>query len=920
VYYWRGIYASERSMAKQPFTARRSLRMALREYDAALALQPDDPSVRHGRALVYLALGRSGGEGEALDPAVVEARAALEASPGSAVVAQTLAEAYMEKGEYGTAARSIRDVLSARHPAPEPLSLVAYSPVSRGAGRYAELRVQVDVLIGAAGALLDDEVIEAYEPISYYPDTYASDQPVPAWLARYRHEFLYYSLLSADFLAGRGAVFERDLSAAPEAVRKNELTLLLVATQRLLGQPEGRFEPETGAAIREYLEEKGSSSSDSPTEPIAELGSRDLFYREAGNLLRQDGRYEDALRVYRAWLSEPGARRPAWRSIVEALSGEAHFLSGDYEAALTAFERAGKLAPGWPLYTVRRAFMYEKLGKYEEAALLYEQALDGMRRSPAQTARDAFMRGPVAGGDAGEQLYESAREYDTHPEAYYGRDYYQAAKHLGDVRLIQASSYEKSKGESPGRSRARYESAAEAYGMALERSETDLEPAAAANNLGIALIKTGEYERATEVLGSLVRQPNGPLWENQPTPDPHNPVFRLNLEWAHELNGEPGKAEEQYLKAVRSDPGFYPALNDLGVLAAKEGRVEEAKGYFGAAVEAAGGDYDYALHNLGVALVQSGDFLAGQGYLARAVRQNPALKDASYDYAFDNELYFLNMSLQDGLPDDWGFAERAQRSTFVVSLFAVFLLLWSISRRYLTGKLRETVVGRLSGLIKVRLRRELLPSLHALGGAWMQLSKTPRSTGNQATLLAILVTAPAIAAAQGWALLWEESGVKLLVVLTLVYVALGSLLVHHAGHALMALRFGLRVREAFWPAGIAQAILLAAVGGPFVTPAPATEVEEGSKEQQRQLVYLAGPLASVAFATLLYVVFLISGSPALVFGVTLNLALGAASLLSLPPLEGHRISGGYYSRIAFWATTATTVLSALIAFGEIKVW
>jgi hypothetical protein len=48
----------------------------------------------------------------------------------------------------------------------------------------------------------------------------------------------------------------------------------------------------------------------------------------------------------------------------------------------------------------------------------------------------------------------------------------------------------------------------------------------------------------------------------------------------------------------------------------------------------------------------------------------------SYDYVFDNELYFLDLSLGSSVPSAWEFATHAERSTLVVSQGALALLLW----------------------------------------------------------------------------------------------------------------------------------------------------------------------------------------------------------------------------------------------------
>jgi tetratricopeptide (TPR) repeat protein len=286
--------------------------------------------------------------------------------------------------------------------------------------------------------------------------------------------------------------------------------------------------------------------------------------------------------------------------------GEAYFLNGQNKKELAAFERArglfrdavaseggkGKYSAEWPPYIVRQAFMYELLKDYGKAAELYRYTLDVIRQRPDKVSGMGRYVGTLP----------TYQNYDH-------SDQYSAAKHLGDVLLMQARNYEvaQDKGENADDVRARYEEAAKAYSEVLEDRQTigplvSFVPniTSAANNLGLALIKIQDYEGAIKVLKTLVEPSSDPPagWIISPVSDQANPVSHLNLGWAYGLNGKPEKAKEQYLAAVRGDPTFHPALNDLGVLAAKSGEVSMAQGYFDAALEAKP-DYDYAAHNLG---------------------------------------------------------------------------------------------------------------------------------------------------------------------------------------------------------------------------------------------------------------------------------------------------------------------------------
>jgi hypothetical protein len=185
------------------------------------------------------------------------------------------------------------------------------------------------------------------------------------------------------------------------------------------------------------------------------------------------------------------------------------------------------------------------------------------------------------------------------------------------------------------------------------------------------------------------------------------------------------------------------------------------------------------------------------------------------------------------------------------------------------------------------------------------------------TLLALLVSVPAIVAVVGWSLLWEDSQGKLVMLATLIYLAAVTLVVHHAGHALVALWFRMQVRAAPWPAGIVQALLLAIVGGPAIAPMPANTIEgaEG-KDRESSLIFLAGPAANILLAVMLYILFLTSHIPLLRLGAILNLTAAAVSLLVLPPLDGAMVGKGRYVRLLFWVGLVLAAASVAVYLGN----
>jgi len=920
IYYWEGI--SARGRDKGPFTVRHHFQYAIDEYAAALKLQPDDQAIRHGLALAYLELVRGADRNradlETLDKAAREAEAALKAEPNTPRFRQTLAEIYEARGDHASAAKLYQELATTKETPDDPLALVPYSAISHGADRYSELRVMVGSKAPAVAALFDDEVIEPYTPTFFDPHLKFEEWTVPDGLSEFRSQLQYYALLREDFLSGDAAAFEDDLRQASGAVRGNEQTLLLVGMSQLPDYRSVAPSPEARSAINEFatnsFEKHRYNSELSPGEPKFE--GNDLFYLEAGNFFRQHGQYKNALRVYGMWRAELERAKAdgKQRAEVEKLIGEVHSLRGNYSDALAAFERAASLRPNWPPYIVRRAFAHEKLKDYGTAAETYLQALEMVKkRAGWMTPYDLKYFSPI----------------ETY--SYYYRDPYEAAKHLGDMLLIQAKNYAAvwEGEENTEEIRARFNEAAHAYRRALEIG--GVEPTSAASNMGVALLLAEKEEEgdkedfggAIEMLRTLVQPVDEPPgnWQNSVVADKYNPIFHLNLGWAYELNGQLEKAKEQYLAAVRGDPTFHPALNDLGVLAAKGDELNEAQGYFKAALEAKP-DYDFAAYNLGVALLHSGpqNFLAAQYYLGRAVGQNDSLSESSYDYVFDNELYYLNLNLGSGVPPDWEFAAQAERSTFVVSsLGTAALLLWALVLRFASQEGRETLLGKSFDFLKRRYGVEVSRLWSPIAEWWLRFSRWGRPSAARwwMTPLALLVTAMSVTVVQGWSLLWSRSPVELLVMATLFYVSFVSLLVHYAGHAVVALRSQLRVTDAPWLAGIAQAIVLVAVGGPFVAPMPATSVEGGAEERRRQLVILAGPLATILLAVLLCSLYIFSRVPLFRFGVVLNLGLAAASLLPLPPLEGATIRKGHYQRWTICSAIFVTIMSTLMLLASV---
>jgi Tfp pilus assembly protein PilF len=110
----------------------------------------------------------------------------------------------------------------------------------------------------------------------------------------------------------------------------------------------------------------------------------------------------------------------------------------------------------------------------------------------------------------------------------------------------------------------------------LERTmqlEPDLQSARL--NLSGVYIQMGDYENAARHAQILVDDPTFPTpWR-----------AHTNLGWAQLRTGQPAAARRNLELAIQYSPRYWPALLNLGILEASEGRRLEAIGYFQRVVE-----------------------------------------------------------------------------------------------------------------------------------------------------------------------------------------------------------------------------------------------------------------------------------------------------------------------------------------------
>jgi tetratricopeptide (TPR) repeat protein len=210
------------------------------------------------------------------------------------------------------------------------------------------------------------------------------------------------------------------------------------------------------------------------------------------------------------------------------------------------------------------------------------------------------------------------------------------------------------------------------------------------NNLAVALLRSGRPGEAV------------PLAKEAIARDPNSAMFVEALANSFEEAGEIGSAIDVYRDAIEIDQAQVTAHNNLGVLLAQGGKLEEAQQHFLAAV-AARPDYAGAWFNQGLAFQSSvtfWDFQRSQGALARAAQLSPAFRGVDLEWYSDRQVYNPDLDLSKPLPKDW--SAGTKRQAIPLGLPALVLAVGTLIARQLVedrlqGNLVEAGLERLTG-------------------------------------------------------------------------------------------------------------------------------------------------------------------------------------------------------------------------------
>ena len=557
--------------------------------------------------------------------------------------------------------------------------------------------------------------------------------------------------------------------------------------------------------------------------PAATKRADRLFDRRQ-NLWRWAGDLDHAARVTRSWLAKTGARRP----LPQLRMAEIDFLRGRFDASAAWF---GVAARGWQ----RRAFDDVRV---LEASLGRGVALlaAGRRDEGVGTLR-------AVAGDA-EARFATSR-HQRRPLGPSIRDIRVAAMAYFAHALLADDEAEH---EELAAAVENYDAARGLMKVAAQDTAW-LRPESLFGNQAVAELAHGRVGRARSAIDRALRR------------DPASPIFLMTSAFIAEREGDRALAIRQNAAALVSDPGAFPAANDLGVQLVRTGDLPAAVTAFRQAV---GARPDYALgwFNLGVALSRMGvkHLVSSQGSLARAFELDPELAERQREPTIDAATYRTGLDLAAPLPGRWSFAEK-QRTQPVGSLGLLAGLLLAIglargvgqaSRRDLVEKWLEPMAKRLQ---RWGLARRLTNPAWSFGVVVLVFG-LPLLTHLELGLTAALAFVVGVVVTTG--------------------VAVQARLV-----AARALRQS--VHQSSWAPGMAFGL----VGLPFgVAWAPLPVTEEATAVRA---VHAAAPATLAAIAGILVLESVYLHVPITLSLATATVVMAASTLLPLNPLDGARI-------------------------------
>jgi len=338
---------------------------------------------------------------------------------------------------------------------------------------------------------------------------------------------------------------------------------------------------------------------------------------------------------------------------------------------------------------------------------------------------------------------------------------------------------------------------------------------------------------------------------------------------------------ETYQSALALDPTLFSSWNNLGVLLAQEGQIDEAIDAFKQAI-AAVPDYPYAWFNLGVvAASRPGmmNFTLSQGALGKAGALDSQWKNRDAVLTFDDEVYQSGLDVSKDIPAEWHLSQtvRSNPTLLTVGLVAMIglRLVRDLGKDWFSGRWAEGALRTWGG------RRGRLGTL--------VLAKPP-------SIVTMLISLAA--------LLWlvGPNGWREFVMVAVIGVALLG------WHEVMPwyVNQDAPTKHVSWLPASAATLVLAPFGLGFTPPAPLAGDGVSVKVSRAGLVAVAAVtcvLAGAAIAT---------SVPVARAGSMAGLLVVSSALVPIFPLDGARLSLGRWVSLGVTGFLAVgTVATAL---------
>lgn len=339
--------------------------------------------------------------------------------------------------------------------------------------------------------------------------------------------------------------------------------------------------------------------------------------------------------------------------------------------------------------------------------------------------------------------------------------------------------------------------------------------------------------------------------------DGQDPAFLMTAGFIADRAGNVAKAAHYDRQALASDPGAFPAANDLGVELSRQHRDESA---VSALRQAVGANPSYALgwFNLGVLESKRGPahMLAAQGALAKAYTLDPSLKGRRHQMTIDASVYRTALDLSKPLPPKWSFAQLSRPAPAgAAGLLALVVLGFGLAKASNRGgsAVAERWVDPMSArLDSVRLlTRFRHPALALAATVITFLLAYLRHSGGPTELVAYLV------------------GVLVLAVAAMA-----------ARYTLAILR-GVPLQQVSWMPGIVFGLVAGALGLPW---APLPVIQDSRGDDPR--LHLAAPLTLAALSLALFIESAGLHTPITQQWAVAALIMAASTLLPVGPLDG----------------------------------